>query len=115
MDGVFRQSQLCRRLTENVSNSLELLHANAKTWRPYPIAGCTRKASSSRHAAALPFLGSAPLVVVEGLLHALGARPRVGSARPRAALGETTLAALGADRESLGRATVLAFLRARTR
>jgi pimeloyl-ACP methyl ester carboxylesterase len=32
---------------------------------------------------------------------------------PRAALGETTLAALGADRESLGRATVLAFLRAR--
>jgi pimeloyl-ACP methyl ester carboxylesterase len=36
-------------------------------------------------------------------------------ALPRAALGETTLAALGADRESLGRATVLAFLRARTR
>ncbi|WP_410620411.1 alpha/beta fold hydrolase [Amycolatopsis sp. cmx-8-4] len=31
---------------------------------------------------------------------------------PRAALGATTLAALGADRESLGRATVLAFLRA---
>ncbi|WP_326960342.1 alpha/beta fold hydrolase [Amycolatopsis sp. NBC_01286] len=31
---------------------------------------------------------------------------------PRASLGETTLAALGADRESLGRATVLAFLRA---
>ena len=35
------------------------------------------------------------------------------AALPRAALGETTLAALGADRESLGRATVLAFLRAR--
>lgn len=34
------------------------------------------------------------------------------SALPRAALGETTLTALGADRESLGRATVLAFLRA---
>ncbi|WP_103350465.1 alpha/beta hydrolase [Amycolatopsis sp. CA-128772] len=34
-------------------------------------------------------------------------------ALPRAALGETTLTALGADRESLGRATVLAFLRAR--
>jgi pimeloyl-ACP methyl ester carboxylesterase len=33
-------------------------------------------------------------------------------ALPRAALGETTLTALGADRESLGRATVLAFLRA---
>ncbi|MFG1644881.1 alpha/beta fold hydrolase [Amycolatopsis sp. NPDC049252] len=32
---------------------------------------------------------------------------------PRASLGRTTLAALGADRESLGRATVLAFLRAR--
>lgn len=31
---------------------------------------------------------------------------------PRAALGATTLAALGTDRESLGRATVLAFLRA---
>ncbi len=31
---------------------------------------------------------------------------------PRASLGTTTLAALGADRESLGRATVLAFLRA---
>jgi pimeloyl-ACP methyl ester carboxylesterase len=31
---------------------------------------------------------------------------------PRAAVVETTLAALGADRESLGRATVLAFLRA---
>ncbi|WIY07472.1 alpha/beta hydrolase [Amycolatopsis mongoliensis] len=36
-------------------------------------------------------------------------------ALPRAALGKTTLAALGADRESLGRATVLAFLRARRR
>ncbi|MET9000924.1 alpha/beta hydrolase [Amycolatopsis sp. NPDC004169] len=37
-------------------------------------------------------------------------------ALPRAALGETTLAALGTDRESLGRATVLAFLKAlRTR
>jgi pimeloyl-ACP methyl ester carboxylesterase len=35
------------------------------------------------------------------------------AALPRAALGETTLTALGADRESLGRATVLAFLRAR--
>ncbi len=34
-------------------------------------------------------------------------------ALPRAALGQTTLTALGADRESLGRATVLAFLRAR--
>lgn len=34
------------------------------------------------------------------------------AALPRASLGETTLAALGADRESLGRATVLAFLRA---
>jgi pimeloyl-ACP methyl ester carboxylesterase len=34
------------------------------------------------------------------------------AALPRAALGETTLAALGADRESLGRATVLAYLRA---
>lgn len=34
------------------------------------------------------------------------------TALPRAALGETTLTALGADRESLGRATVLAFLRA---
>src|SRR4051794_3212067 len=34
-------------------------------------------------------------------------------ALPRAALGETTLTALGADRESLGRATVLAFLKAR--
>ena len=34
------------------------------------------------------------------------------AALPRAALGETTLSALGADRESLGRATVLAFLRA---
>jgi len=33
-------------------------------------------------------------------------------ALPRASLGETTLTALGADRESLGRATVLAFLRA---
>ncbi|WP_329057030.1 alpha/beta hydrolase [Amycolatopsis sp. NBC_01488] len=33
-------------------------------------------------------------------------------ALPRAALVETTLTALGADRESLGRATVLAFLRA---
>ncbi|HET6711996.1 MAG TPA: alpha/beta hydrolase [Amycolatopsis sp.] len=33
-------------------------------------------------------------------------------ALPRAALGETTLTALGADREALGRATVLAFLRA---
>ncbi|WP_217709687.1 alpha/beta fold hydrolase [Amycolatopsis sp. Hca4] len=37
-------------------------------------------------------------------------------ALPRAALGETTLTALGTDRESLGRATVLAFLKAlRTR
>lgn len=34
------------------------------------------------------------------------------AALPRASLGPTTLAALGADRESLGRATVLAFLRA---
>ncbi|EOD63922.1 hypothetical protein H480_34462, partial [Amycolatopsis vancoresmycina DSM 44592] len=33
-------------------------------------------------------------------------------ALPRGVLGETTLTALGADRESLGRATVLAFLRA---
>jgi len=33
-------------------------------------------------------------------------------ALPRSAVGETTLAALGADRESLGRATVLAYLRA---
>ena len=36
------------------------------------------------------------------------------AALPRAAVAETTLAALGADRESLGRATVLAFLRARS-
>ncbi|GAB3142423.1 thioesterase [Amycolatopsis stemonae] len=36
------------------------------------------------------------------------------NALPRAALGETTLTALGADRESLGRATVLAFLKALT-
>lgn len=35
------------------------------------------------------------------------------AALPRAALGETTLTALGTDRESLGRATVLAYLRAR--
>ncbi|MFI5586788.1 alpha/beta fold hydrolase [Amycolatopsis sp. NPDC051758] len=34
------------------------------------------------------------------------------AALPRAALGETTLTALGAERESLGRATVLAYLRA---
>ncbi|SEF34712.1 hypothetical protein SAMN05421837_107533 [Amycolatopsis pretoriensis] len=37
------------------------------------------------------------------------------TALPRGVLGETTLTALGADRESLGRATVLAFLRARKR
>ena len=43
-----------------------------------------------------------PTKVASGWAHAL----------PRAALGETTLAALGEDRESLGRATVLAFLRA---
>jgi pimeloyl-ACP methyl ester carboxylesterase len=35
------------------------------------------------------------------------------SALPRAAVGETSLTALGADREALGRATVLAWLRAR--
>nr|WP_211346535.1 alpha/beta hydrolase [Actinokineospora cianjurensis] len=35
-------------------------------------------------------------------------------ALPRAHLGTTTLAALGADRESLGRATVLAWLQARS-
>ncbi|MDT8914114.1 alpha/beta hydrolase [Amycolatopsis sp. PS_44_ISF1] len=35
-------------------------------------------------------------------------------ALPRATVGETSLAALGADRESLGRATVLAYLRATT-
>ncbi|NBH06166.1 alpha/beta hydrolase, partial [Amycolatopsis sp. SID8362] len=34
------------------------------------------------------------------------------TALPRGVLGETTLTALGADRESLGRATVLAFLKA---
>ncbi|MEV7555512.1 alpha/beta hydrolase [Amycolatopsis sp. NPDC089917] len=36
-------------------------------------------------------------------------------ALPRAEVGESTLTALGADRESLGRATVLAWLRARNR
>ncbi|OXM49110.1 alpha/beta hydrolase, partial [Amycolatopsis alba DSM 44262] len=34
------------------------------------------------------------------------------AALPRAEVGESTLTALGADRESLGRATVLAWLRA---
>lgn len=38
-----------------------------------------------------------------------------GAAMPNASVGETTLAAVGADRESLGRATVLGWLRARRR
>jgi hypothetical protein len=36
------------------------------------------------------------------------------SALPRASVCETSLTAMGADRESLGRATVLAWLRARS-
>ncbi|GAA3038289.1 Alpha/beta hydrolase family [Actinokineospora globicatena] len=46
-----------------------------------------------------------PVEIAQGWVDAL----------PRAELGRTTLAALGADREALGRATVLAWLRARFR
>jgi pimeloyl-ACP methyl ester carboxylesterase len=45
-------------------------------------------------------------------VHPAEVASRWAAALPRAAVGETTLAALGADREALGRATVLAFLRA---
>jgi pimeloyl-ACP methyl ester carboxylesterase len=47
-------------------------------------------------------------------VHPLAVAHRWITALPRAALATTTLTALGADRESLGRATTLAWLRART-
>ncbi|MFB9923771.1 alpha/beta fold hydrolase [Amycolatopsis halotolerans] len=45
-------------------------------------------------------------------IHPAAVARKWAGALPRGRYGETTLAALGVDRESLGRATVLAFLRA---
>ncbi|MFB9903299.1 alpha/beta fold hydrolase [Allokutzneria oryzae] len=49
---------------------------------------------------------------VDDPLHPMSVAAQWHAAMPRSALGVSTLSALGADRESLGRAAVLAFLRA---
>ncbi|WP_410669421.1 alpha/beta fold hydrolase [Amycolatopsis sp. cmx-4-68] len=76
------------------------------------------RAAAGRPAPSLGQLAALPVPAGIGTctddpIHPAKVASEWAGALPRAALGETTLTALGADRESLGRATVLAFLRAR--
>jgi pimeloyl-ACP methyl ester carboxylesterase len=70
-----------------------------------------RQAPSPAELAALPVPAGVG-TCTDDPVHPTKVASEWAAALPRAAVGETTLAALGADRESLGRATVLAFLRA---